>query len=169
MVVTAGSAPATSSANSRCMPSGPAVSRLGLSERLRCSSAGSSKPSEPSVARSAAVREVEQQNLFRCGRLVISPQLLQQRLRRRPQPAADAREGHGAVRLERVAPLAEEDTLLVLAEHQERHRAGVGCARARAVEKRGSNDRRMDDGRWHWLGICASAIHERRGMHIRRS
>ena len=57
-----------------------------------------------------------------CGHLVISPQLLQQRLRQRPQLAAGAAEGHGDARIEHVAQLAEDDALLVTAQRRERHR-----------------------------------------------
>eukprot|EP00964_Phaeocystis_antarctica_P129977 scaffold93792_cov60-Phaeocystis_antarctica.AAC.4 len=58
----------------------------------------------------------------RCGRqLVISPQLLQQRLRRRPQLAVDAAEGHGVARVRRVAQMERDTALLVAAEHRERH------------------------------------------------
>eukprot|EP00964_Phaeocystis_antarctica_P023648 scaffold13211_cov72-Phaeocystis_antarctica.AAC.1 len=50
--LTAGSAPALSPAASRCTPSGMATS----SRRTTLSSAGSTEPSVPSNARSAAVR-----------------------------------------------------------------------------------------------------------------
>eukprot|EP00964_Phaeocystis_antarctica_P051196 scaffold29862_cov51-Phaeocystis_antarctica.AAC.1 len=61
---------------------------------------------------------------------MISPQLLQQRLRQLPQPAAGAAKVHGAARVERIAQLNEDDALLVLAQAHERHRGGGG---ARAV------------------------------------
>eukprot|EP00964_Phaeocystis_antarctica_P054190 scaffold31834_cov71-Phaeocystis_antarctica.AAC.1 len=63
----------------------------------------------------------------RCGSLMISPQLLQQRLRRRPQLIANAAQGYGDAGLEHVAQLDEEDALLVTAQRRERHR---GAARA---------------------------------------
>eukprot|EP00964_Phaeocystis_antarctica_P031838 scaffold18009_cov61-Phaeocystis_antarctica.AAC.5 len=59
----------------------------------------------------------------RCGRLMISPQLRQQRLRRRPQLIAGTAQGHGSARLKHVAQLDEEDALLVTAQCRERHRA----------------------------------------------
>eukprot|EP00964_Phaeocystis_antarctica_P107660 scaffold72338_cov51-Phaeocystis_antarctica.AAC.3 len=64
----------------------------------------------------------------RCGRLVISPQLLQQRLRRRPQLIADAAQVHGSARLEHVAQLDEEDALLVTAQRRQRHRGERAAA-----------------------------------------
>eukprot|EP00964_Phaeocystis_antarctica_P053282 scaffold31266_cov60-Phaeocystis_antarctica.AAC.1 len=57
----------------------------------------------------------------RCGRLMISPQLGQQRLRRRPQLFADAAQGHGNARLEHVAQPVEEDARLVTAQLRQRH------------------------------------------------
>ena len=54
---------------------------------------------------------------------MISPQLLQQRLRQHAQLIAGAAELHGEARLEHVAQLGEEDALLVLAQRRERHRA----------------------------------------------
>eukprot|EP00964_Phaeocystis_antarctica_P065350 scaffold39418_cov50-Phaeocystis_antarctica.AAC.3 len=86
--------------------------------RFSVSSAGSTEPSVPRVARS------------RCGHLVISPQLLQQRLRQRPQLAAGAAEGHGDAWIERVAQLAEDDALLVTAQLRQRHSRRRGAARA---------------------------------------
>eukprot|EP00964_Phaeocystis_antarctica_P022872 scaffold12773_cov64-Phaeocystis_antarctica.AAC.4 len=53
---------------------------------------------------------------------MISPQLLQQRLRQLPQLAVGAAEGHGDLRIERVAQLAEDDALLVTAQLRQRHR-----------------------------------------------
>eukprot|EP00964_Phaeocystis_antarctica_P133115 scaffold97287_cov48-Phaeocystis_antarctica.AAC.3 len=53
---------------------------------------------------------------------MISPQLLQQRLRTAQE--------HGAARLELVAQLGEEDALLVTAQREERHR---GAREARVV------------------------------------
>ena len=43
---------------------------------------------------------------------MISPQLRQQSLRRRPKLIAGAAQGHGGARLEHVAQLGEEDALL---------------------------------------------------------
>ena len=54
---------------------------------------------------------------------MISPQLLQQRLRQHAQLIAGAAELHGEARLEHVAQLGEEDALLVLAQRRERHRS----------------------------------------------
>eukprot|EP00964_Phaeocystis_antarctica_P108737 scaffold73267_cov67-Phaeocystis_antarctica.AAC.3 len=62
---------------------------------------------------------------------MVSPQLLQQRLRRRPQLVAGAAQGHGEARLEHVAQLGEEDALLVTAQLRQRHRHR-GARRARA-------------------------------------
>ena len=45
----------------------------------------------------------------RCGRLVVSLQLRQQRLGRRPQPVAGAAKGHGGARVEHVARLLEDE------------------------------------------------------------
>ena len=60
-----------------------------------------------------------------CSLLVISPQLLpQRRQQKRPQLAAGAAEVHGDARLERVAQLEKDDTLLVTTELRERH---PGC------------------------------------------
>eukprot|EP00964_Phaeocystis_antarctica_P011572 scaffold6407_cov62-Phaeocystis_antarctica.AAC.1 len=59
----------------------------------------------------------------RCGHLVINPQLLPHRLRRRPQPGAGAAEVQGDARLKRVAQVAEDAAVLVLAELRERHRS----------------------------------------------
>eukprot|EP00964_Phaeocystis_antarctica_P161688 scaffold133788_cov69-Phaeocystis_antarctica.AAC.1 len=67
-----------------------------------------------------------------CGRLVICPQLRQQRLRRRPQLTAGAAQVHGGARLEHVAQLGEEDALLVAAQRRQRHR---GARRARSGVK----------------------------------
>eukprot|EP00964_Phaeocystis_antarctica_P045062 scaffold25924_cov66-Phaeocystis_antarctica.AAC.3 len=61
-----------------------------------------------------------------CGHLVISPQLLQQRLRRLPQLVANATQGHGDARVEHVAQLGEDDARLVTAELGECHR-GAGA------------------------------------------
>ena len=47
---------------------------------------------------------------------MISPQLLQQRLRQLPQLAAGAAESHGDAGIEHVAQLAEDDALLVTAQ-----------------------------------------------------
>jgi len=58
----------------------------------------------------------------RCGRLVVSLQLLQRYPRRRAQLVADAGQGHGDARVEHVAQLDEEDALLVAAELGQRHR-----------------------------------------------
>eukprot|EP00964_Phaeocystis_antarctica_P136680 scaffold101136_cov68-Phaeocystis_antarctica.AAC.2 len=88
--------------------------------RFSSSSAGSTEPSVPSNARSAT----------RCGRLVISPQLRQQCLRRHPQIAVDAAEGHGEARVKNVAQLGEEDALLVTAQLRQRHRARAAVIRA---------------------------------------
>eukprot|EP00964_Phaeocystis_antarctica_P128491 scaffold92278_cov62-Phaeocystis_antarctica.AAC.10 len=63
----------------------------------------------------------------RCGRLIISPQLLQQHLRQPPHLAAGAAVAHGDARIEHVAQLAEDDALLVTAQLRQRHRG----ARAR--------------------------------------
>ena len=49
-------------------------------------------------------------------RLLLTPALRQQRLRRRPQLVAGAAEVYGEARLERVAQLAEDDAVLVGAE-----------------------------------------------------
>eukprot|EP00964_Phaeocystis_antarctica_P009095 scaffold4934_cov63-Phaeocystis_antarctica.AAC.2 len=68
----------------------------------------------------------------RCGHLVISPQLLQQRLRQRPQLAVGAGVAHGDAWIERVAQLAEDDALLVTAQLRQRHRAARAAA-ARAI------------------------------------
>eukprot|EP00964_Phaeocystis_antarctica_P120563 scaffold84286_cov63-Phaeocystis_antarctica.AAC.7 len=57
----------------------------------------------------------------RCGRLMIGSQLLQQRLRRRPQLAVDTAKGHGVARVQQVAHTVEDTALLVAAEHRERH------------------------------------------------
>eukprot|EP00964_Phaeocystis_antarctica_P035844 scaffold20494_cov69-Phaeocystis_antarctica.AAC.5 len=65
-------------------------------------------------------------------RLVLSPQLLQQRLRERPQLAVGAAEGHGDAWIERVAQLAEDDALLVTAQRRERHRGPRPGARRAA-------------------------------------
>ena len=65
----------------------------------------------------------------RCGRLVASLQLLPRRLRQLPQLVADAGEGHGDARVERVAQLDEEDALLVAAKRGQRHRAAGGRKR----------------------------------------
>eukprot|EP00964_Phaeocystis_antarctica_P160407 scaffold131973_cov72-Phaeocystis_antarctica.AAC.2 len=59
----------------------------------------------------------------RCGLVVISLQLLQQRLRQRPQLAVGAAECHGNAWIELVAQLAEDDALLVTAQLRQRHRA----------------------------------------------
>eukprot|EP00964_Phaeocystis_antarctica_P120565 scaffold84286_cov63-Phaeocystis_antarctica.AAC.9 len=56
-----------------------------------------------------------------CGRLVLSLQLLQQRLRRRPQLAVDTAQGHGVARVQQVAHAVEDTALLVAAEREERH------------------------------------------------
>eukprot|EP00964_Phaeocystis_antarctica_P144937 scaffold110839_cov60-Phaeocystis_antarctica.AAC.1 len=58
----------------------------------------------------------------RCGRLMISPQLLQQRQRRLPQLMADAAQVQGEARLEHVAQLDEDDARLVTAQPRQRHR-----------------------------------------------
>eukprot|EP00964_Phaeocystis_antarctica_P075728 scaffold46760_cov39-Phaeocystis_antarctica.AAC.4 len=58
----------------------------------------------------------------RCQPLVLNPQLLPQRLRRPPQPAAGAAEVHREARLENAAQMAEDDALLVLAQLRGRHR-----------------------------------------------
>ena len=71
----------------------------------------------------------------RCGRLVASLQLLQRYPRRRPQIVADAAQGHGDARVERVAQLHEEDALLVAAQRGQRH----GDARAALQAGRGQN------------------------------
>ena len=102
-------------------------------------SAGSTKPSLPRNARSAAVGEVRAVTVDllrlaqllaaphphlaaqRCGDLVISPQLLPLHLRQRPQLAAGDAEVHGDARIEHVAQLAEDDARLVAAELRERH------------------------------------------------
>eukprot|EP00964_Phaeocystis_antarctica_P095276 scaffold61782_cov78-Phaeocystis_antarctica.AAC.3 len=68
----------------------------------------------------------------RQGRLMTSPQLLQQRVRRLTQLVADAVEGHGDARIEHVAQLAEDDALLVTAQLRERHR-GAAAARGGVV------------------------------------
>eukprot|EP00964_Phaeocystis_antarctica_P141597 scaffold106656_cov64-Phaeocystis_antarctica.AAC.2 len=73
---------------------------------------------------------------------MISLQLLQQRQRRLPQPAAGAAEGHGDARIEHVAQLGEYDALLVLAQLRKRHRGAAargaaGRQRHRAVWGRG--------------------------------
>eukprot|EP00964_Phaeocystis_antarctica_P012274 scaffold6790_cov69-Phaeocystis_antarctica.AAC.1 len=57
-----------------------------------------------------------------CGRLVISPQLLQQRLRQLPQLEAGTAQGHGDAGIEHVAQLGEDDARLVTAQRRERHR-----------------------------------------------
>eukprot|EP00964_Phaeocystis_antarctica_P080912 scaffold50551_cov57-Phaeocystis_antarctica.AAC.3 len=67
----------------------------------------------------------------RCRDLIISPQLLPQRQRRRPQAAASAAEVHGDAGRERVAQLKEDDALLVLAERRERH--GAPAPRAAVI------------------------------------
>ena len=67
----------------------------------------------------------------RCGRLVISPQLLPRRLRQRPQFVAGAAEGHGDARVEHVAQLAEDDALLVTAQRRERHGIAGGAPAAK--------------------------------------
>eukprot|EP00964_Phaeocystis_antarctica_P045263 scaffold26044_cov63-Phaeocystis_antarctica.AAC.2 len=123
--VTAGSAPAPSPSTSRCTPSGlaaPAESLMSVS----VSSAGSTDPSVPSNARSAAARPLSRH-------LVISPQLLQQRLRRRPQLIAGAAQVHGEARLEHVAQLDEDDARLVTTQLRQRHR---GARTARTVRAR---------------------------------
>ena len=56
----------------------------------------------------------------RCGRLVVSLQLLARRLRQLPQLAAGAAEGHGDARVEHVAQLDEDDALLVAAQRRQR-------------------------------------------------
>ena len=58
---------------------------------------------------------------YRCHRLVLSPQLLPQRLCLLPQPAAGAAEVHREARLENAAQMAEDDALLVLAQLRERN------------------------------------------------
>eukprot|EP00964_Phaeocystis_antarctica_P053247 scaffold31252_cov63-Phaeocystis_antarctica.AAC.2 len=67
----------------------------------------------------------------RCGRLVISPQLLLQLLRRRPQLMAGAAQGHGEARIEHVAQLGEEDALLVTA--QPRFDSAIAARRVNAL------------------------------------
>eukprot|EP00964_Phaeocystis_antarctica_P045064 scaffold25924_cov66-Phaeocystis_antarctica.AAC.5 len=62
-----------------------------------------------------------------CGSLVISPQLLQQRLRRLPQLVANATQGHGDARIEHVAQLGEDDARLVTAQLRQRHRGAAGA------------------------------------------
>eukprot|EP00964_Phaeocystis_antarctica_P123695 scaffold87386_cov63-Phaeocystis_antarctica.AAC.1 len=62
--------------------------------------------------------------------IVISPQLRQQRLRRRPQLIAGAAQGHGDAWLEHVAQLGEEDALLVTAQLRQRHSRRARRARA---------------------------------------
>eukprot|EP00964_Phaeocystis_antarctica_P025426 scaffold14290_cov63-Phaeocystis_antarctica.AAC.6 len=67
----------------------------------------------------------------RCGYLILSPQLQQQRLRQLPQLVVGAAQEHGEARLEHVAQLAEDDALLVTAELRERHRDARRRARWR--------------------------------------
>ena len=62
----------------------------------------------------------------RCGRLVVSLQLLARRLRQLPQLAAGAADGHGDARIEHVAQLDEDDALLVAAQRRQRHRRWEG-------------------------------------------
>eukprot|EP00964_Phaeocystis_antarctica_P076001 scaffold46961_cov81-Phaeocystis_antarctica.AAC.4 len=65
----------------------------------------------------------------RCHRLVLSPQLLPQFLRQRPQLGASAAEVHGEARLEHAPQTLEDAAVLVRAQLRERHR---GAARARS-------------------------------------
>ena len=53
---------------------------------------------------------------------MISPQLLQQRLRQRPQLLAGAAAVYGVARLEHVAQLAEDYALRVTTQRRQRHR-----------------------------------------------
>jgi hypothetical protein len=71
----------------------------------------------------------------RCGSLVLGPQLLLQRLRRRPQLVVDAAQGHGEARIKHVAQLDEDDALLVTAQLRQRHR-GAARRGARGAERR---------------------------------
>eukprot|EP00964_Phaeocystis_antarctica_P124924 scaffold88567_cov61-Phaeocystis_antarctica.AAC.6 len=147
--VTAGSVPAPSPAASRCTPSRPAAGSFSSNS---LSSAGSTEHSVPSNARSAALLAAPQPQLEaqRCGHLMISPQLRQQRLRRRPQLIAGAAQVHGEARIEHVPQLGEEDALLVTAQLRQRHRGlshahpthgleeGIGLAHARCPRDDGS-------------------------------
>ena len=69
---------------------------------------------------------------------MISPKLLQLRLRRLTQLVADAVEGHGDARIEHVAQLAEDDAVLVTAQLRERHR-GAAAARGGVVSAEGNS------------------------------
>eukprot|EP00964_Phaeocystis_antarctica_P102368 scaffold67720_cov63-Phaeocystis_antarctica.AAC.3 len=157
--VMAGSAPVPSPAASRCTPSGSAAPAE-LSQRTSFSSAGSTEPSVPSVARSAAERSfLYKSTVFasRYCRLVVSLQLLQQRLRRLPQLIAGAAEVYGGARLEHVAQLGEEDALLVTAQREERHVAARRGA-ARWVKKTAlSGATRSPRGRLEEAGTGAGA------------
>ena len=53
--------------------------------------------------------------------------LLQRYPRRRPQLVADAGQGHGDARVERIAQLDEEDALLVAAQPGQRHRGALAA------------------------------------------
>eukprot|EP00964_Phaeocystis_antarctica_P054867 scaffold32268_cov58-Phaeocystis_antarctica.AAC.3 len=68
---------------------------------------------------------------------MVSPQLLQQRLRRLPQLFAGAAEVHGEAWLEHVAQLATDYALLVTAELRERHHRGAARAAAKGGWKNG--------------------------------
>ena len=72
----------------------------------------------------------------RGGSLMISLQLRQRRLRRRPQLVADAAQGHGAARVENVAQVAEEDALLVTTFES------LSCSSAASTARREPSSRR---------------------------
>eukprot|EP00964_Phaeocystis_antarctica_P116260 scaffold80203_cov73-Phaeocystis_antarctica.AAC.8 len=77
---------------------------------------------------------------------MISPQLRQQRLRRRPQLIAGAAQGHSDARLEHVAQLAEDHALRVLAQGHSDARLVTAQLRQRHRGARRGGDARSEGG-----------------------
>ena len=78
----------------------------------------------------------------RCGRLVVSLQLLQRYPRRRAQLVVDAAQGHGDARVEHVAQLHEDDSLHVAVQLGQSIRPRFAALPLGAVGSRGILEQR---------------------------
>eukprot|EP00964_Phaeocystis_antarctica_P100152 scaffold65836_cov54-Phaeocystis_antarctica.AAC.3 len=177
--VTEGSAFAPSPSNSRCTPSGPAAPAE--SSRRSTSSAGSTETSDHLRLAQPLAAPHSHLAAQQCGKHVTSPQLLQKRLRQRPQLAVGAAKGHGDAWIEHVAQLAEDDALLVTAQLRQRHRGdddryddtaarskqrGVNTGYENAIASQNSSNNqwkqtRIDVKKQRWSWIRASRASRR--------